>query len=165
MLSRTTLIRQSVRCYATAAPTTAPPPIPLSPSSIYDAEQEPALNAMGYPKLYRQSRQLRPAYPAHGEKWFDMQERTHFGEPVPENEDIQSLWAPDVHKVNPASALSQLLLMFGAVGAFAYGVSVIRAQPHALPRGYPNNGLVRELSGTDDESFAARKQEDNEISE
>ncbi|BGP14294.1 hypothetical protein JCM10213_007733 [Rhodosporidiobolus nylandii] len=160
MLARTALRRSAVRAYVTHAPTTAPPPIPLVKSATYDPEVEPALADMGYPKLYRESRQLRPA-----RGWDDMQERRNFGEPTPENEDLQSLWAPDVHAVKPSSALSQLLLMFGVVGVFALGVEQIRARPHALPRGYPNNGLVREMSGTDDEQYAVRKQEDNEISE
>ncbi|GAA6044124.1 hypothetical protein JCM8097_004719 [Rhodosporidiobolus ruineniae] len=164
MLARTALRRapalRSVASYATSAPATAPPPIPLTKSAPYDPDREPALAAMGYPELPRESRQLRQP-----RGWWDMQERLNFGEPIPENEDLQSLWAPDVHKVKPSSALLQLLLMFSAVGVFALGVSVIRAQPHALPRGYPHNGLVRELSGTDDEIHAARKQEENEISD
>ncbi|GAA5861229.1 hypothetical protein JCM8547_008526 [Rhodosporidiobolus lusitaniae] len=169
MLSRTarTLLKPSTltRTYVTAAPTSAPPPIPLVKSAVYDADEEPALHDMHYPKLSRDSRQLRPAFVSGGKRWDDMQERRNFGEPVPENEDIQSMWAPDVHKVKPASALSQLLFMFGVVGVFALGVDQIRARPHALPRGYPNNGLVREMSGTDDEQYAVRKQEENEIAD
>ena len=46
---------------------------------------------------------------------------------LPENDDIQSMWAPDVHKVKPASALAQLVAMFGAVGLFALGVYEVRA--------------------------------------
>jgi len=37
------------------------------------------------------------------------------------------MWAPDVHKVKPASALAQLVAMFGAVGLFALGVYEVRA--------------------------------------
>ncbi|GAA6024749.1 hypothetical protein JCM10207_008884 [Rhodosporidiobolus poonsookiae] len=160
MLARSTRCLRAVRTYATAAPATAPPPYPAVKTEPYDPDTEPALAAMNYPKLSRDSRQLRQP-----RGWWDAQERLNFGEPLPENEDLQSMWAPDVHKVKPSSALSQLLLMFGVVGVFALGVNEIRARPHALPRGYPNNGLVRELSGTDDEQYAARKQEDNEISE
>lgn len=88
------------------------------------------------------------------------------------------MWAPDVHKIKPSSALSQLLLMFGAVGVFAFGVYEMRAQPHAvstaeslpardltpdagrktmhtqLPRAYPHDGLVQALSGTEDSQYA-----------
>ncbi|GAA5891230.1 hypothetical protein JCM6882_004629 [Rhodosporidiobolus microsporus] len=165
MLSRAVLrpsrAALALRTYATAASAeSVPPPVPANSAPQYDADLEPALHNMGYPKLPRDSRQTRQP-----RGWWDMQERLNYGEPLAENEDLQSMWAPDVHKVKPSSALSQLLLMFGAVGVFAYGVSLIRAQPHALPRGYPNNGLVRELSGTDDEQYAARKQEENEISD
>ena len=90
------------------------------------------------------------------------------------------MWAPDVHKIKPSSALSQLLLMFGAVGLFAFGVYEMRAQPHAvsfpfsppsfgtgagtdpippflarqLPRAYPHDGIVQALSGTSDSQYA-----------
>jgi NADH dehydrogenase (ubiquinone) 1 beta subcomplex subunit 8 len=110
---------------------------------------------VGYPALSSASRQLR-----NPKGWWDNQERVNFGEPVrtvpyrstpsrvgdthpltsprrqlekvPENDDIQSMWAPDVHAIKPSSALSQLLLMFGAVGLFAFGVYEMRAQPHAV---------------------------------
>jgi len=65
------------------------------------------------------------------------------------------MWAPDVHKVKPSSALLQLVAMFGAVGLFAAGVYEMRALAPMLPRAYPHDGLVKELSGqTDDASFA-----------
>lgn len=117
---------------------------------------------MGYPALSSASRQLR-----NPKGWWDNQERVNFGEPVrpiplfglstrstrhpdplplqvPENDDIQSMWAPDVHKIKPSSALSQLLLMFGAVGLFAFGVYEMRAQPHAVSQ----VALLLSLSGT-----------------
>ncbi|GAA6051491.1 hypothetical protein JCM3770_004559 [Rhodotorula araucariae] len=163
MLARTALRRVSpslVRAYATssAAPDVAPPPVPLNKAPLYDPDREPALAALGYPELSRDSRQLRPA-----RGWWDNQERVQFGEPVPENDDIQSMWAPDVHAVKPSSALGQLLFMFGAVGLFALGVYEIRAPAPMLPRAYPNDGLVKELSGTDDPSFAARTEAENQV--
>ena len=32
------------------------------------------------------------------------------------------MWAPDVHKVRPSSAVAQLVTMFGLVGLFSVGV-------------------------------------------
>lgn len=88
------------------------------------------------------------------------------------------MWAPDVHKVKPFSALSQLLTMFGALAVFSYGVYNIQAPAPAvrtlmatidekkrsthqrrdlssqLPRSYPHDGLVQALSGTNDEQYA-----------
>ncbi|GAA5978958.1 hypothetical protein JCM21900_001325, partial [Sporobolomyces salmonicolor] len=116
----------ALRTYATSSPATSPPPYPAVKTGTYDPDEEPALAAMGYPKLSGQSRQLRDP-----RGWWDMQERVNFGEPVPENDDIQSMWAPDVHTIKPSSALAQLLTMFGAVGVFAFGVSQIAAPPPA----------------------------------
>ncbi|GAA5929611.1 uncharacterized protein JCM15063_004202 [Sporobolomyces koalae] len=150
----------AARAYATSAPATAPPPYPAVKSQLYDPDQEPALADLGYPKLSTDSRQLRSP-----RGWWDTQERIQFGEPVPENDDIQSMWAPDVHKVKPASALTQLLTMFGAIAVFSYGVYNIAAPAPALPRAYPHDGLVQALSGTNDEQYAARTDSANVVDE
>lgn len=42
------------------------------------------------------------------------------------------MWAPDVHKVAPISALSQNLFAFALVGVFAAGVYLIQAAPPAV---------------------------------
>ncbi|KAK4704338.1 NADH dehydrogenase (ubiquinone) 1 beta subcomplex subunit 8, partial [Phenoliferia sp. Uapishka_3] len=148
----------SVRvAYASTA--ASPPPLPSS-AATYDPEEDPQLAAMGYPKLSTASRQTRGPY-----GWWDMQERVQFGEPVPENDDIQSMWAPDVHKIKPFSAFSQLILALSGVATFAGVVYFIQAPPPALPRAYPYEGLVKELSGTDDALFAARPDSANVIEE
>ncbi|GAA5821331.1 hypothetical protein JCM10212_006782, partial [Sporobolomyces blumeae] len=139
-----TAIRRTVpsasRAYATSAPATSPPPYPAVKSASYDPDLEPALADLAYPKLSSQSRQLR-----NPRGWWDTQERINFGEPVPENDDIQSMWAPDVHKVKPSSAFAQLMTMFGALAVFSYGVYNIAAPAPALPRAYPYDGLSKEL--------------------
>lgn len=48
------------------------------------------------------------------------------------------MWAPDVHKVKPSSALAQLCLMFGLVGVFALGVYEIRAPAPMVRPPYPS---------------------------
>ncbi|GAA5839070.1 hypothetical protein JCM5353_008723 [Sporobolomyces roseus] len=148
------------RSYVTGAPSTSPPPYPAVKSSLYDPDQEPALADLGYPKLSTASRQTRQP-----KGWWDTQERINFGEPLPENDDIQSMWAPDVHKVKPFSALSQLLTMFGALAVFSYGVYNIQAPAPALPRSYPHDGLVQALSGTNDQQYAARTESANVVEE
>ncbi|GAA5892798.1 hypothetical protein JCM5296_006009 [Sporobolomyces johnsonii] len=117
----------AIRTYATSSPATAPPPYPAVKTSTYDPDEEPALAAMGYPKLPEQSRQLRSP-----RGWWDNQERVNFGEPVPENDDVLGMWAPDRHAVKPSSALAQLLAMFGAVAVFSFGVYQITAPPPAV---------------------------------
>ncbi|ORY82333.1 hypothetical protein BCR35DRAFT_303720 [Leucosporidium creatinivorum] len=141
-----------LRTYATThAPSASPVQAhPLQQSETYDAELDPQLHDMAYPKLYTTSRQLRSP-----RGWWDTQERINFGEPVPESDDIQSMWAPDVHKVKPSSALFQLLSAFAGVGLFATGVYFIKAPPHALPRGYPQDGS--------EEAIGARPLSANEI--
>ncbi|BGP54324.1 hypothetical protein JCM8202_000756 [Rhodotorula sphaerocarpa] len=175
MLARQQLVRLAApaqRAYATAVRRTnaqpepeesletAPPPIPASTAPQYNPDHEPALHAMGYPALSGASRQLR-----NPKGWWDNQERVNFGEPVPENDDIQSMWAPDVHKIRPSSALTQLLMAFGGVGLFSFFVYEMRAPAPALPRAYPHDGLVQALSGTEDSQYAARTEAENAVEE
>jgi len=51
---------------------------------------------------------------------------------VPENDDVQSMWAPDVHKVRPSSALAQLATMLSLVGIFSVGVYFSGWEPKAV---------------------------------
>lgn len=189
-LPRASLLARSTRAYATSLP--PPPPVPAGTPS-YDPSLDPQLAGLNYPQLSTESRQARSP-----RGWWDQQERVNFGEPVslrtfvsscregqlmrraqvPENDDIQSMWAPDIHKVKPLSAVMQLLTAFALVGVFAGGVYMIRAPapavrpfpigwerlkdadelvpPAQLPRAYPYDGLVKELSGTEDALYAVR---------
>lgn len=132
----------------------------------------------------RQLRRARTASPDPTQRPSHLS--THSAQ-VPENDDIQSMWAPDVHKVKPFSAFTQLVLAFSAVGTFAGFVYFIQAPPPAvslifwscpahargrqrpptrpaeadwvplrsqLKRAYPYDGLVKELSGTDETIYA-----------
>ncbi|KAK4058310.1 hypothetical protein OIO90_000467 [Microbotryomycetes sp. JL221] len=141
--------------YATQAPSTShtPPVNPPAPSGSYDPELDPQLADMAYPKVYTESRQLR-----NPRGWWDTQERIQFGEPVPESDDVQSMWAPDVHKVKPSSAFAQLVTVFLTVAGFGYLVTVTSPFAPALPRGYAE----------DDASLAAvgaRKLSENEVAD
>ncbi|GJN87316.1 hypothetical protein Rhopal_000264-T1 [Rhodotorula paludigena] len=164
MLARTSLRRvAALRTYATAAAPAGVPPVPPTSAPRYPYDDEPALHNLGYPHLPNSSRQLRDPRGANGKPWDDKQERLNYNEALQENEDLLSMWAPDVHKVKPSSALAQLCLMFGLVGVFALGVYEIRAPAPMLPRAYPNDGLVKELSGTSDAQFAARTDAQNQV--
>ncbi|KAI5477110.1 NADH dehydrogenase (ubiquinone) 1 beta subcomplex 8 [Pseudohyphozyma bogoriensis] len=159
-LTRRTLAPATVRSYASAA--AAAPASNTANTALpqYDPEVEPALAGLNYPKLSEQSRQLR-----NPKGWWDVQERVNFDEPVPLNDDVQSMWAPDVHKVKPSSAVFQLALAFGFVGAFATAVYATFKPSPALPRAYPYDGLIQELSAGTDKSIATRPTSANEIEE
>ncbi len=65
-----------------------------------------------------------------------------------EEEDLKSVWAPDLHENVPArSALFQLLIAAGVAGTFAGLVYFMRASPPALPKAFPREGLADELGG------------------
>ncbi|SCZ98916.1 BZ3500_MvSof-1268-A1-R1_Chr3-1g05706 [Microbotryum saponariae] len=129
---------------AAAAAAAATPAATASPSERYDPEEDPQLADMGYPKLYTTSRQLRSP-----RGWWDNQERINFGEPA-KNDDIQSMWAPDVHSIKPSSALLQLATMFGVLGLFAGTVYFLRPAPPAMPRTYPTDPSERAIHARPD---------------
>ncbi|KAK4050092.1 hypothetical protein OIV83_003663 [Microbotryomycetes sp. JL201] len=160
MLSRQALRTASqpmrlTAAYATHAPSASvtPPTNPPAPSGSYDPELDPQLADMAYPKLYTESRQLR-----NPRGWWDSQERIQFGEPVPEQDDVQSMWAPDVHKVKPSSAFTQLAVVFATVFGFGYLVCATSPSSPALPRGYAEGDASLEAIG-------ARKLSDNTVDE
>ena len=76
------------------------------------------------------------------------------GPQVSENDDVLSMWSPDALPTPPQYALRALLTMFATLGAFSGLVYMSLPDAPAVPRGFPYDGLVRELSGTDDEQFA-----------
>lgn len=161
MLGMRTL-RVATRAYASAAApkAAAVASFPLPTHAKYDPELDPQLAGLDYPLLSSASRQLRSP-----KGYWDSQERANFDEPVPENEDLQSMWAPDVHRIAPFSAFSQLLTAFAGVSLFAAFVYLIAVPPKGLPRAYPHDGLVMALSGTTDPTFAARTTAENEVEE
>lgn len=54
------------------------------------------------------------------------------GAQVSENDDLQGMWAPDVHKIKPSSAVAQLLTAFAGLAIFSAGIYVIQAPPPAV---------------------------------
>jgi len=136
----------------------------LASTSVSPLEQQPMvvptpdeiandvqLAGLGYPQLPQVSRQLRPA--KNG--WWDPQERVNFNETLPENDDTLSMWAPDVHKKPAHLAAAQFALASGVMAAFALLLYTVGTEAPAAKRTYPYDGLVKELSGTDDQTYAA----------
>merc|ERR1712093_555956 len=115
-----------------------------------DMERDPQLAGLGYPQLPQVSRQLRPAKAG----WWDEQERINFGETLPESDDTLSMWAPDVHKIPASKAAFHLSVAAGCIALFASLVYVATPERPGIKRTYPYDGLVKELSGTDDQQYA-----------
>lgn len=113
------------------------------------------------------------------EKWWDAQDRRNFGETLPEEEEVLSVWAPDItpQHISPRGALGQqgifvvcVALFAGLVYAVGWrrpGVSEREAgkcgrqhlakhfflESYQVAREYPYDGLLRELSGTQSDEY------------
>ncbi|CEH18391.1 NDUFB8 [Ceraceosorus bombacis] len=77
--------------------------------------------------------------------WWDQQEKRNFGETLHESDDELSVWAPDVHKISGPSALFQFSIAAACMGAFAGLVYLTYPEKPAIPRVYPDDGLVKAL--------------------
>ncbi|KIS67905.1 uncharacterized protein UMAG_03956 [Mycosarcoma maydis] len=128
--------------------TTSTPLRHLSTSRV-NASKDPQLG--DYPDLPFVSQQQRKYSP----KWWDPQEKRNFGETPHEQDDVLSVWAPDVHAIPATSALRQFLVAIGVVVLFGSTVYAATPEKPALPRTYPRDGLATELGG---EQVAAPKE-------
>lgn len=91
------------------------------------------------------SRQYRPAT-----GWDDMLMRRNFGEPLPDHDELLSMWGPDIPPpgVTPERALNHFLIAAGVfVGFFFTTKQFLTPEPHFIRRTYPHDGLVTELGG------------------
>ncbi|GBE87986.1 Ndufb8, NADH dehydrogenase 19kDa subunit [Sparassis latifolia] len=106
-------------------------------------DEDPQL--AGYPQLPYISRQLLPP-----KGWEDPQMRRNFGDTLHEEEEVLSMWGPDVSPLPPKTALRQFTI--ATLGFVTFGVVVnylVPARP-AVPREYPYSGLVKELGGLEE---------------
>ncbi|CAD6564682.1 MAG: hypothetical protein CYPHOPRED_004618 [Cyphobasidiales sp. Tagirdzhanova-0007] len=115
-----------------------------------EIDNDVQLAGLGYPQLPAISRQLRPS-----KGWWDQQERINHNEVLAESDDVLSMWAPDVHKMPASRAFAMLALASGVIAAFCGFFILLTPTIPAAKRIYPYDGLVKELSGTDDQKFAA----------
>ncbi|KAF9048539.1 hypothetical protein BJ165DRAFT_1525983 [Panaeolus papilionaceus] len=107
-------------------------------------EPDPQLN--GYPQLPWKSRQNLPPL-----GWQDSLTRRNFGDPLHEQEEVLSMWGPDVAPIDPSIALRQFAV--AALGFVAFGFfvkEIVTQPPPAVRREYPYDGLVRELGGLEE---------------
>ena len=86
-------------------------------------------------------------------KYWDQQERRHFGEPLHINDDILGVSMPDDptnHAKTPREMLFHLSIVFGALGVLLwFSECVYKAQSRdpAGPKAYPYNNLYLEMGG------------------
>lgn len=97
-----------------------------------------------YPHLPPISAQRRPP-----KGWWNNQERRNFGETLPEQYEVLSLWAPDVFTISRESALKQFGIAVAVFIGFTFAVKSSVPDRPAAPRSYPYGGLVAELGGLD----------------
>ncbi|TFK20706.1 hypothetical protein FA15DRAFT_599232 [Coprinopsis marcescibilis] len=110
------------------------------------ATQEPDPQLNGYPQLpWIPKGKL----PARG--WDDMLERRNFGDPLHEQEEVLSMWGPDVPSIDPNVALQRFLIAASIFVAFGFTVKyALTPDPPATRREYPYNGLITELGGLEE---------------
>ncbi|KAF8312506.1 Ndufb8, NADH dehydrogenase 19kDa subunit [Clavulina sp. PMI_390] len=98
-----------------------------------------------YPQLPAQSYQRRPAG-----KWDDPQERRNFGEPLPEEQEVLSVWSYDHYAMSGGEAVKQLSVAVAVFAVVIYGLTTLTPEMPAIRRQYPYSGLVRELGGIEE---------------
>ncbi|RCH85944.1 hypothetical protein CU098_009835, partial [Rhizopus stolonifer] len=85
---------------------------PQSTLNTGEVVQDPQIG--DYPNLPRNSLQARGPY-----GWWDPQDKRNFGEPLHEEDEIMSVWAPDLHNYSPHKAAAQLALFAGVFASVA----------------------------------------------
>ena len=119
-------------------------------------EADPQLN--GYPQLPFVSRQHLPA-----RGWQDPLMRRNLGDTLHEEEEVLSMWGPDIPPIHPHTATLHFLIAVSGFVGFGFLVKYVIAQePPAVRREYPFSGLVQELGGL--EANKAREESTEEDS-
>ncbi|KAK7463532.1 hypothetical protein VKT23_006880 [Stygiomarasmius scandens] len=84
--------------------------------------------------------------------WDDVQERRNFGDPLPDQDELLSMWGPDIppRGVTPSMALRHFALAALAFSGIYFVVkTALTPEPHFTRRDYPYDGLSKELGGLD----------------
>ncbi|KAK9723248.1 hypothetical protein K7432_002097 [Basidiobolus ranarum] len=115
-----------------------------------------------YPNLPWENKQTR--YPRD---YWDQTERRNFGETIPEQDEVLSVWITDPNPINPWRALAELIAVGSVIvgGTLALATYALPDREVAIPRDYPYDGLRVEMGGdpndSEDLSRSARKFETN----
>ncbi|CAE6426910.1 unnamed protein product [Rhizoctonia solani] len=125
-----------------------------TPVEFEQPKNDPQLG--DYPQIPPISVQRRPA-----KGWWNLQERRNFGETLPEQHEILSIWAPDVFNISRANALKQFGIAVAVFLGFVMAVKASVPERPAAPRSYPYGGLVTELGGLDANKAAVYEPEED----
>ncbi|KAG7089483.1 hypothetical protein E1B28_011163 [Marasmius oreades] len=83
--------------------------------------------------------------------WQDNQMRRNYGDPLHEQEELYSMWSPDIPAIDPNVALKRFTMaLLGFTGVFLYIKTYGTPEPHFVRRTYPYGGLVKELGGLEE---------------
>ncbi|EAU85631.2 hypothetical protein CC1G_06344 [Coprinopsis cinerea okayama7 len=146
MSSTHALRRASALTLASRRPVAQVIPVALRARSRSNLPEEPDPQLNGYPQLPWVPK---GSLPARG--WDDMLERRNFGEPLHEQEEVLSMWGPDVPPVPPQTALRHFLFAVTAfIGAGFTIKYYLTPDAPAIKREYPYNGLIKELGGLEE---------------
>ncbi|KAG6874558.1 hypothetical protein C0992_007510, partial [Termitomyces sp. T32_za158] len=139
-------VARAFRRAASSALAVRAPRIPPSRAASTSAKQDVDPQLDGYPQLPFVSRQHLSPY-----GWQDPLMRRNIGDPLHEEEEVLSMWGPDIPPVPPSAAATQFLIAVSAFVGFGFLVRYgLLQDPPALRREYPYGGLVTELGGLDD---------------
>ncbi|KAL0577128.1 hypothetical protein V5O48_004842 [Marasmius crinis-equi] len=95
--------------------------------------------------------------------WQDNQMRRNYGDPLHEQEELHSMWSPDIPTIDPNLALKRFAMAFlGFAGAFMLIKEVGTPEPHFVRRTYPYGGLVKELGGTEENKARVEEEASSE---
>ncbi|PWN30923.1 hypothetical protein BDZ90DRAFT_229914 [Jaminaea rosea] len=165
------LFRQGGRLAATASTAassssraTLPRTFATSSLRLAVHEKDPQLG--DYPDVPMKSFQLRK----HDKSWFDPQEKRNFGETPSEQDDILSVWGPDLHtNTPPQKAVRHFLIAVAAFTTFFGLVYYGTPERNFIPRTFPRDGLAEELTGPvkayKEGDFDAKDEEEEEEDE
>ncbi|KAI9142469.1 hypothetical protein BKA69DRAFT_1068559 [Paraphysoderma sedebokerense] len=145
-----TFSRRHASTTATASAVTPPPKemiddgkTPQYFGSFKESGIDPQIG--DYPNLKWVNAQDKDPY---GNYW-DVDDRRNKGEPLHYQDEVISVWGPDVHDYPAGKATKELLTFFAVLGGVAFAAIKYDAQSNnpAAPRVYPYDGLKEELGG------------------
>ncbi|EJD52225.1 hypothetical protein AURDEDRAFT_99049 [Auricularia subglabra TFB-10046 SS5] len=115
-----------------------------------------------YPNLPLVYSYQRNPYGNEAGPWWDRQNRRHFGEPIPAEDEALSVWSPDVPHVPPRRALFHFSIAVVCFLGYGLLVPALAVEAPVARRSYPHDGLVKELGGLEANKARSESVDDDE---